>query len=65
MYNLMEGNFDGYELSHIAAQATKKPTHWTTLGPLVRSRAPIPPRVFLEKISERSVKIKHTVSPLE
>ena len=62
MYNLMEGNLDCYELSHIARTSNKEADTLDNIGP---TRAPIPPRVFLEKISERSVKIKPTVSPLE
>ena len=58
MYNLLEGSFDGCELSHIGRASNEQAD---TLANIGSTRAPIRPGVFLEQINERSIKVKTSV----
>ncbi|KAM0887075.1 hypothetical protein ACQ4PT_029301 [Festuca glaucescens] len=62
MYNLLEGNFDGCELSHIGRASNEEADALANIGSTCE---PIPPGVFLEQISECSIKIKPAVNPPE
>jgi hypothetical protein len=52
MYDKLEGNFEGSEVTHIGRE--------TNIG---SKCFPIPPGVFFEEIFERSIKIKPAVDP--
>ena len=53
IYDSLEANFDGCELYHIGRASNEEAD---TLANIGSTRAPVPPGVFLEQISERSVK---------
>src|SRR4051812_15229065 len=55
LYNTLEGSFDGCELNYIS-RANK--TEVDELANIGSTRGPVPPGVFLESISQRSIKIK-------
>jgi hypothetical protein len=55
MYNILEGNFDGCEVSHISQSSNEEADSLTNIG---SQCLPIPPGVFWEEISERLIKIK-------
>ena len=57
LYNQLEGSFDGCELSHISRASNEEAD---TLANIGSTRAPVPEGVFLEKINERSIKVKAT-----
>ena len=54
MYDKPEANFDSCELYHISRASNEEADELANIG---STRAPIPPGVFLEQISERSIKI--------
>jgi ribonuclease HI len=55
MYDKLEGEFEGCEVTHIGRESNKEADNLAN----IRSRClPIPPRVFFEEIFEHSVKIK-------
>src|SRR5664279_2006603 len=58
LYNTLEGNFDGYELQHIARASNEEAD---TLANIGSTYAPIPPGVFFEQIDQRSIKAKTAV----
>ena len=60
MYNLLEGSFDGCELRHIARSSNDEADRLANIG---STMAPIPPGVFLERINQRSIKVKKPVEP--
>jgi ribonuclease HI len=61
MYDKLEGNFEGCEVTHIGRESNKEADNLANIG---SKCLPIPPRVFFEEIFERSVKIKPaTVDP--
>jgi hypothetical protein len=60
MYNKMEGNFEGCEVTHIGRESNEKADNLANIGSKCLS---IPPGVFFEEIFERSVKIKPAVDP--
>src|ERR1043165_8919994 len=53
LYNTMEGSFDGYELKYISRANNTEADELANIG---STRGPIPPVVFLEIISQRSIK---------
>src|SRR3954469_3913146 len=55
LYNTLEGNFDGCELNYISRANNTKADELANIG---STRGPVPPGVFLESISQRSIKIK-------
>ena len=54
-YNNLEGTFDGYEVSHISRPSNEEADALANIG---SQCLPIPPGVFWEEISERSIKVK-------
>jgi ribonuclease HI len=60
MYDKLEGNFEGCEVTHISRESNEEADNLANIG----SRClPIPPGVFFEEIYERSVKIKPAADP--
>src|SRR3954469_23510494 len=59
LYNTLEGGFDGCELNYISRANN---TEADELANIDSTRGPVPPGVFLEGISQRSIKIKAAVS---
>jgi ribonuclease HI len=60
MYDKLEGDFEGYEVTHIGRESNEEADNLAN----IRSRClPIPPGVFFEEIFERSVKIKPMIDP--
>jgi ribonuclease HI len=55
MYEKLEGNFEGCEVTHIGRESNKEVDNLANIG---SKCLPIPPRVFFEEIFERSIKIK-------
>ena len=58
LYDKLEASFDGCELHHIDRGSNEEADELANIG---LTRAPIPPRVFLEQINERSIKIPRKV----
>jgi hypothetical protein len=60
MYDKLEGEFEGCEVTHIGRESNEEADNLANVG----SRClPIPPRVFFKEIFERSVKIKPIIDP--
>jgi hypothetical protein len=60
MYDKLEGEFEGCEVTHISRESNEEADNLANVG----SRClPIPPGVFFEEIFERSVKIKPVIEP--
>jgi ribonuclease HI len=60
IYDKLEGDFEGCEVTHISRESNKEADNLANVG----SRClPIPSGVFFEEIFERSVKIKPAVDP--
>jgi ribonuclease HI len=60
MYDKLEGDFEGCEVTHIGRESNEEADNLANVG----SRClPIPPGVFFEEIFERSVKIKPINDP--
>ena len=55
LYNTLEGGFDGCELNYITRANNTEADELANIG---STRGPIPPGVFLESISQRSIKTK-------
>src|SRR3954465_10709424 len=55
LYNTLEGGFDGCELNYVTRANNIEADELTNIG---STRGPIPPGVFLERISQRSIKTK-------
>src|SRR3954466_12642381 len=53
LYNTLEGSFDGCELNYISRANNTEADELANIG---SSRGPVPPGVFLESISQRSIK---------
>ena len=51
----MEGGFDGCELNYVSRANNTEADELANIG---STRGPVPPGVFLESISQRSIKIK-------
>jgi ribonuclease HI len=61
MYDKLEGNFEGCEVTHIGRESNEEADNLANIG---SKCLPIPPGVFFEEIFERSVKIKlATIDP--
>src|SRR4051812_1799317 len=54
LYNALEGSFDGCELNYITRANNTEADELAKIG---STRGPIPPGVFLESISHRSIKV--------
>src|SRR3954464_15097161 len=55
LYNTLEGGFDGCELNYVSRANNTKADELANIG---STRGPVPPGVFLESISQRSIKIR-------
>ena len=55
LYNQLEGTFDGCELRHVGRESNEEADILANLG---SNKAPVPPGVFLECITQRSVKLR-------
>jgi ribonuclease HI len=60
MYDKLEGNFEGCEVTHIRRESNEEADNLANIG---SKCLPIPPGVFFEEIFERSVKIKPAIDP--
>jgi ribonuclease HI len=60
MYDKLEGNFEGCEVTHIGRESNEEADNLANIG---SKCLPISPGVFFEEIFERSIKIKPTVDP--
>jgi hypothetical protein len=60
MYDKLEGNFEGCEVTHIGRDSNEEADNLANIG---SKCLPIPPGVFFEEIFERSVKIKPATDP--
>jgi hypothetical protein len=61
MYNKLEGNFEGCEVTHIGRESNEEADNLANIGSKCLL---IPPRVFFEEIFERSIKIKPAIDPV-
>src|ERR1041384_3633526 len=57
LYNTLEGGFDGCELNYVSRANNMEADELANIG---STQGPVPPGVFLESISQRSIKIKTT-----
>jgi hypothetical protein len=55
MYDKLEGNFEGCEVTHIDRESNEEADNLANIG---SKCLPIPPGVFFEEIFERSIKVK-------
>ena len=55
LYNTLEGGFDGCELNYVSRANNTEADELASIG---LTRGPVPPGVFLESISQRSIKTK-------
>jgi hypothetical protein len=60
MYDKLEGNFEGCEVTHIGRESNEEADN---LANIASRCLPIVPGVFFEEIFERSVKIKVAIDP--
>jgi hypothetical protein len=60
MYDKLEGNFEGCEVTHIGRESNEEAYNLANIG---SKCLPIPPGVFFEEIFERSIKIKPAIDP--
>jgi hypothetical protein len=60
MYDKLEGDFEGCEVTHIGRESDKEADSLANIG---TKCLPIPPGIFFEEILERSVKIKPVLDP--
>jgi hypothetical protein len=58
MYDKLEGNFEGCEVTHIGRESNEEADNLANIG---SKCLPIPPGVFFEEIFERSIKIKPAI----
>jgi hypothetical protein len=61
MYDKLEDNFEGCEVTHIGRESNKEADNLANIGSKCLL---IPPGVFFEEIFERSVKIKLVIDPV-
>src|SRR4051812_39053109 len=54
LYNILEGEFDGCELNYVSRANNTEADELANIG---SNRGLVPPGVFLESISQRSIKI--------
>src|SRR3954465_2736816 len=55
LYNTLEGGFDGCKLNYVSRSNNTEADELANIG---STRGPVLPGVFLESISQRSIKIK-------
>jgi hypothetical protein len=60
MYDKLEGNFEGCEVTHIDRESNEEADNLANIG---SKCLPIPPGVFFEEIFERCIKIKPAIDP--
>jgi hypothetical protein len=60
MYDRLEGDFKGCEVTHIGRESNKEADNLANIG---SKCLPIPPGVFFEEIFERSVKVNPAIDP--
>jgi hypothetical protein len=60
MYDKLEGDFEGCEVTHIGRESNEEADNLANIG---SKCLPIPPGVFFEEIFERSVKLKPAIDP--
>jgi hypothetical protein len=60
MYDKLEGDFEGCEVTHISRESNEEADNLANLG---SKCLPIPLGVFFEEIFERSIKIKPAIDP--
>jgi hypothetical protein len=60
MYDKLEGNFEGCEVTHIGRESSEEADNLANIG---SKCLPIPPGVFFEEIFECSIKIKPAIDP--
>jgi hypothetical protein len=60
MYDKLEGDFEGCEVTHIGRESNEKADNLANIG---SKCLPIPPGVFFKEIFEYSVKIKPVIYP--
>jgi ribonuclease HI len=60
MYDKLEGDFEGCEVTHIGRESNEEADNLANIG---SKCLPIPPGVFFEEIFEHSVKIKPVIDP--
>jgi ribonuclease HI len=60
MYDKLEGDFKGCEVTHIGRESNEEADNLANIG---SKCLPIPPGVFFEEIFERSIKIKPAIDP--
>jgi hypothetical protein len=60
MYDKLEGNFEGCEVTHIGRESNEEADNLANIG---SKCLPMPPGVFFEEIFERSIKIKPAIDP--
>jgi ribonuclease HI len=61
MYEKLEGDFEGCEVTHIGRESNEEADNLANIG---SKCLPIPPGVFFEEIFERSVKLKPAIDPV-
>jgi hypothetical protein len=60
MYDKLEGNFEGCEVTHISRESNEEADNLANIG---SKCLPIPPGVFFKEIFKHSVKIKPAIDP--
>ena len=60
LYNILEGEFNGCELHHVARTSNEEADALANIG---STSGPIPPGVFLKKIDHRSIRPKKPLGP--
>src|ERR1043165_7309730 len=55
LYNTLEGGFNGCELKYVTRANN---TEADELANIASTRGPVPPGIFLESISQRSIKVQ-------
>jgi ribonuclease HI len=61
MYDKLEGDFEGCEVTHIGRESNEEADSLANIG---SKCLPIPPGIFFEEIFERSIKIKPVIDPV-
>jgi hypothetical protein len=61
MYDKLEGDFEGCEVTHIGRESNKEADNLANVG---SKCLPISPGVFFEEIFEHSVKVKSSIDPV-
>jgi hypothetical protein len=61
MYDKLEGDFEGCEMTHICRESNEEADNLANVG---SKCLPIPPGVFFEEIFKRSAKIEPAIDPM-